>query len=226
MSDRLFTWPALVVIVLLCMVGLVPALAYREQVEEWCKWAGNVATVGGLAVSVLGFALTIITLLDTQRVAREAERAVQEAAQEAERSAQAAAAEARKAMQEAKAENQRALDRIALTLLMSDLQGLARLTTSARDASAARQWHKAMFSCEAASLLAPILAGNAPLLDAERDLLAAAERSLVQVLRYIERRTSEEPPLDQLPSLHMNLLGGILRDLARIESRLRGAPWR
>ena len=66
-TERLFAWKVVGPVLLTLVVTTIVALWNREQVATWCKSFADVATVLGLLVSVIGFVLTILTMLDTQQ---------------------------------------------------------------------------------------------------------------------------------------------------------------
>src|SRR5437660_12076608 len=83
MIDWLFTWKGLVLGTVILLGAVVFGTVFREGT------LGNVASIVGLAVSVLGFIVTIWTIFDARQQIREAgdraEKAVVQAREEAQR---------------------------------------------------------------------------------------------------------------------------------------------
>src|SRR5258708_884015 len=98
----------------LFVVGLFVAIAYRKDSE-----LGNIASIWGVCVGIIGFFLTIYTLWDTQRVTREAEAAIKKAA-----------ADAELAVQKAQDQTRQVLGKTAMILLVSELENLRRLVVA------------------------------------------------------------------------------------------------
>src|SRR5665213_2436480 len=77
--------------------------------------AANFSSIWGLAVSLIGFAITISTMLQTQRIAREAQEKIQKAAERSE-----------KAVADAYRQASAAMERVATVLLVSEVDQFLR----------------------------------------------------------------------------------------------------
>src|SRR5580692_1485212 len=90
-----------IIVILLVTIALTVTFV---EAYIWCE-EGNVAnfhSIAGLWVSILGFVITIWTLIDTQRVSRQAEIAITKAAHEAETTVKTARRQMVEALEQAK----------------------------------------------------------------------------------------------------------------------------
>jgi hypothetical protein len=68
----------------LSTAGLAAAVVgWWSQVLAWCNAFGNLASVLGLAVSLFGFMFTLIAILETKRIAKQAQEEIQAATAQA-----------------------------------------------------------------------------------------------------------------------------------------------
>src|SRR5260370_11670962 len=103
-----FVW-VLVLVVGVVLLGLTLAIAlfHREN-----STFASVASIWGLFVGLIGFAVTIYTLFETQRVSRKAQREVQTATVEAQQKMEEAAKQAQEAVKQAQEPTRQALRRV------------------------------------------------------------------------------------------------------------------
>jgi type VI protein secretion system component VasK len=94
-------------VVVLLGLTLSIALYHRES-----NTFANFASIWGLCVSLIGFGLTIYTLIETQRVAREAQQEIQTATIEAQQKIQEAARQAQEAVTQAQEQTRQMLERV------------------------------------------------------------------------------------------------------------------
>src|SRR5438132_14139758 len=91
MTDWLFTWKGFLLAAIIVVGAVAIGVAFREGS------LGNVASIVGLAVSVLGFVVTIWTVLDARQQIREAsdraESAINQAREESRRAVRGIAAQ-------------------------------------------------------------------------------------------------------------------------------------
>jgi len=99
--------------------------------------AANFFSIAGWWLGFVGFAVTIYTLYETQRVSREAQQKIEEAA-----------ARAEQAVKTAEEHTQRAIAAIRREVLHSDHAALLQLLRSLRDAASHGQWERALVCTE------------------------------------------------------------------------------
>ena len=208
MSERLFTRGPLsaAVIVLLVTGGL--ALWHRDKVAEWSDWAANVATVLGLLVSMIGFALTILTMLDTQQISREAQRRIEEAGRHTQ-----------EAVERAQQETRQAIQSIGVQLRSADCGALGRWVRDLRQAAFDAQWHRALYRAQEGQWLALRLSHDKSLLREEIEELRAAAERLLEIQRFIEKNRLPDQP-GGLNSAQIGHLDNFIRLPGIIEGRL------
>jgi hypothetical protein len=187
---------------------------------------GNIASVLGLLVGLVGFALTLGMLWQTQQVSRKAQQEIERAARDA-----------REAVQQAQSQTRRSVERIGLHLLVTELESLRRGALVVRVEGVARHWEKAVAHCQEAKLLATTVVGNPHLTESEKESLKGAADALRKIQAYIEKnflraaadphppaeqpaRTARTPPTE-LPAAKVNDLDLILAGIGGIQARLR-----
>ena len=160
----------------------------------YCGSMGDVCSVFGFGLALLGFVITIATLLDIRHISERTRVEMQR-------------------------ELHISIQRVALVLLSSDAASLLRLVTAIRTASRVGKWETAFVLSEEARLAIHQFLGNPLLLDAERQIILDAGLDLRIVLRYIEKnRLVVSPvglgqPIEPLPPGH--------REVGRDDSRSR-----
>jgi hypothetical protein len=118
MTGWLFSWKAVALGAVILLAAVAVAVAFREGP------LGNVASIVGLAVSVLGFVVTIWTI-------RDARQQIQEAAE--------------RAVAQGREETCRVMERIAAHLFAADCAALRSGIEDLRQAALDRQWARAIF---------------------------------------------------------------------------------
>src|SRR6266404_6254888 len=136
-------------------IGLRLAYLYRGDGE----WA-NFASIAGLCLAIVGFLFTIYSLLETQRAGREAQRQAVEAAREA-----------KAAVEQARVDTKQALEKVAMMLLVGDLERLHAAVNTVLDFGDHAIWPRALLHCREAGNLAAALRVNPRLQEDDRTTL-------------------------------------------------------
>jgi len=175
---------------------------YWSAVYAFCRSMGDVASVFGLVLGLLGFVITIATLLDIRRISERAR------------------AETRRVVSGA-------IQRVAHVLLSTETLALLRLVSSIRTGCGAGQWAEAVVLGREAQLATSQALGNPLLLDPEKQVIRDAGLDLHLIVRYIEskRLTPTPPPqgapFQPLSGRHINKLDAIVVARGEIHARLR-----
>jgi hypothetical protein len=201
MTDRLFTRKGLVVGAIILLGAGALGIVFREGP------LGNVASIVGLAVSVLGFVVTIGIVLD-------ARQQIKEAGERAER-----------AIAQAREEGRRAVGGIAAQLLAADCAALRNGVEDLRQASQDGQWPRAVYRCQECRTVAYRLAHDYHLTGEEASKMREAADDLLLIRRFIERNRLAGQA-GRLQDRHVQILDGVIGLLARIQARLHHAPLR
>jgi hypothetical protein len=202
MTDWLFTWKGL----LLAGGILVPAVIVGVVLRHESTVA-NVASVAGFAVSVLGFVVTIWTILDARQQIREA------------------AGRAERAVAEAREQTRRAVDGIASQLRAADCAALRTAVEGLRDDALDKKWPQASHRCQDCHLLAHRLAHDHHLSDEEKAALRRAADDF-QVIRGFINRYRPTGHQGALKPSHLVSLDRVIGLLAQIQGRLHHEPLR
>jgi hypothetical protein len=204
-------WPWLIAgsAVLLLVTG-----SFWERVRGFSDHYGNVASVGGLLVSVVGFVLTLWAVAETQRIEREARRKIEDAIAEAHEETKAAVAEVRE-------QTRQAIEKIGLHLLVSEVEALQRLIIDLRQAGRDGPWERALFQCNEARAVALRATGNPHLLEDEKSYLREAVDDLRLTIRYIEEHRLPAPSVRGLPNKNTKALDDMIAAIGRVQARLR-----
>ncbi len=126
MAHRQFTWKVIGLGGgLLSLALLLLAIFRPEEVAAFCDRFGNRASVAGLLVSLIGFALTLWTVYETQRASRAAQEKI------------------RQEVTAAQQETRETVAKIGLQLLHAESEATLRLITEVRRASREQQWLRA-----------------------------------------------------------------------------------
>jgi hypothetical protein len=169
---------AFVVAAVLLAVGAVVAYHGRDS-SAFANFAG----IFGLCVGVVGFAVTIYTLVETQRVSRKAEAAIVEAAARAERT-----------VRQAQQQMRRAIDLARRSVRNAESADLLRRVRELQQAAEHRDWHRALFQADECARLARSLAADESLGAATMAALRARAEDMAEVRAFIRlNRMSEEP---------------------------------
>lgn len=194
-TDWLFTRKALVVGAVILSVAIAVAIIFREGT------LGNVASIVGLTVSVLGFAVTIWTV-------RDARQQIKDASDRAEN-----------AMAQTRADARRAVERIAGQLLAADCANLRGGVEDLRQAAQDTKWPRAMYRCQECRPVAIRLARDSHLTGDEGSALRAAADDLRLIRRFLEKyRSAGESGL--LQEGHVQSLDRMIGLLSEIQARL------
>jgi hypothetical protein len=190
-----FGWRRLLALLVLLALLSILGLYYRQELSAVFDRFGNAASVLGLAVSLIGFALTILTLLETQRIEKDARRRIEEAVRTAQK------------------ETREAVAKIGLQLLAAESDSLRRLVSQIQEAHRGSLWTRAAEKCEEAQHLSILLAGNPHLNEEEKRGLRGGAEDLRIIANFIFKNripagsvnnplaTKQTDPLDKLVAL-------------------------
>jgi hypothetical protein len=195
MTEWLFTWKAWAVGALLLVGVIVLAVVFREGT------LGNMASIVGVAVSVLGFAVTIWTVLDARQQIKEA------------------AGRAEQAVAQARAEARRAIAGIATQLRAADCAALRSGVEDLRQAALDGRWPRAVYRCQECRILAYRLAPDSHLTADEASALRSAADDLQLVRRFIEKNRMEGQE-GALQESQIQRLDSTIAFLAGLQARL------
>ena len=199
MTDWLFTWKSLVVGTAIVIGGLIVGIVFRDTT------LGNIAGVVGLAVSVLGFVVTIWTIHDARQQIKQASES------------------ANRAIAQAREETRRSVDGIAAQLLAADCAQLRSGIEDLRQAAQDAKWQRSAYRCQDCRVVAYRLAHSHRLTADETSKLRAAADDLLLIQGFIERnRLSGQPGI--LQKSHVDSLDIIIGLLASIQARLHNEP--
>jgi hypothetical protein len=171
----------------------------------WGLWVGLVS----LAITGVGFALTILTMLQTQRIAREAQQQIQAAASHAER----AVAEAHRQMQAA-------MERAATVLLLSEAERFIDLLDAAVRAGDHALWQLAIYNYQSGLSLLPRLTGNPRLEAGELADLHKSRAAITKVIAYIRGRLDRGDLSPYLRGSHAVTIPDMIQSVSGIPTRL------
>jgi hypothetical protein len=161
----------------------------------------------GLGVSVLGFVVTIWTVLDARQ------------------QIQGAAARAAEATAQAREEARRRIEGIATHLFIADCAALRGGVEDLRQAGLDRQWPRAAYRCQECRLVAYRLAHDPHLSDEEVSALRQGADDLQLIRRFIEKNRMAEQP-GPLRESHLEKLDEMIARLAQVQARLHHQPLR
>ena len=194
MTDWLFTWKGIASATVVVLGAIALGIALREGT------AGNVASIVGLAVSVLGFVLTIWTVFDAQK-------------------------QIRTAIGQAREETRRAVKGIAAQLRAADWAALRGGVEDLRQAAQDTKWPRAVYRCMECRTVAYRLAQDYYLTDEEKTQLRGAADDFQLICRFIERyRLTGQT--GTLQDRQMQKLDDVIGLLAQIQARLLHEPLR
>jgi hypothetical protein len=206
MSRWMVIW---LLVLLLSLGGWAVAfwLAYLYRSES--EWA-NYASIAGLGLAIVGFPFTIYSLFEAQRAGREAQQQATEAAREA-----------KAAVEQARVDTMQALEKVAMMLLVGDLERLHAAVTAVLDFGDHAIWPRALLHCREAGHLAAALRANPRLLENERTTLAQGAEALALAQTSINRnRINKNPTMPGLPPSHATSLLRLAMSLTAVRARL------
>ncbi len=125
------------------LLGFILAYLFRDTTQT-----ANFASIWGLWVSLIGFAVTIYTLIETQKISQEAQQKIENAA-----------SRAQQAIEDSQEQIRQAVNTIRREVLHSDHAFLLLLLRGLRDAADGGQWDRALFCAEHSPRLAMRIAG-------------------------------------------------------------------
>lgn len=203
MTTWLFSWKGITAGGLVLAAALVLAILLREGT------VGNVASIVGLAVSVLGFVVTIWTVLDARLQIEEAGRRATEA------------------IEQANAQARQRMEGIAVQLHLADCAAFQSAVEDLRQAARDGNWHRALYRGQECLIAAMRLAHDQRLTPQERGALVAAQEDFQTIIRFIEqwRLEGQGGFLRNHQVQALNVIIGILIQIrARLLHQTLGAP--
>ncbi len=177
---------------------------FWREVTSFCDRVGNIASVSGLPVSLVGFALTIHALLKTRKIEQDARGRIENAVAKAHQ------------------ETRDAVARIGQQLLLSECEALGRLASESRRLSTELQWSRAADRCRDTAHSGILLVAHPRLQADEEKKLRAASDNVQGVASFIERnRLSQGSATAPLPRPQTQFLEDMFNLVTNILVRLR-----
>ena len=187
----------------LLVVSIVLALVFVEQTRPVVDFYANHASVLGLLVSIIGFALTMWTVYETLKVSTKAQR------------------ETSVAVREARQETMELLERIRIKMMGDTCEQAFWFATEARHAIRAATWLRAAERCHDAQILASRLTSFRDLTDAERISIRTAVENLRSTIAFIEKNRLKPEPAQGMPADKVQAIDSLIDELDKIRSRLQ-----
>ncbi len=185
---------------------------YEGGVVAFAADYANLAGVFGLAVSAVGFFLTLWVLKETEHVNAEASRRIESAVEAAQI-----------AVKQVREEGRRHLQGAALRVLAADVDALLRLAKDAQDGIERQLWSRVIDRCGEAKLLA-IKLHHSPFLRAEEKMgLVDGSAALALMMNFVREGSVEDgkrprslirgrKPLGKLVDLAANIAGRLIAE--------------
>jgi hypothetical protein len=188
-----------------CAVGFWLAYLHRDD-SEWANYAG----IAGFCLALVGFPFTIYSLFETQRASREAQRQAAEAAREA-----------KAVVEQAREDTKQALKKVAMMLLVEDLERLYSAVNAVLDFGDHAIWSRALLHCREAGSLAAALCINPLLQENERTTLAQGAEALALAQTSITiYRINKNATTCSLPPTHATSLQRLALSVMAMRARL------
>lgn len=193
-------WVSITLVLLGTVVSFVLAISHWDELIAFSNRWGNVASVAGLWLAVVGFLVTILSLWLTHQVEREARKRIAETLSNASDAVTTAQEETRQAILEssqvvtaAQGQMREAVVRIGYELLQSECSALGyavreihRLTLEA--VTHGESWVKVAERCREAARAATLLLGNPHLNEEETIGLRRGVDDLNDLARFVQRK--------------------------------------
>lgn len=171
---------------------------------------GNGASVWGLIVGAAGFALTLWTIGETQRIERESRKEIEAAVQGA-----------RDDIAASQAQTREALAKIGFELTKTVCREAHRRLTDAIVAIRHQQWARAAEKCQEGREACRRLAACREVESPERTALEASAEELTATIRYIDKaKVQRTVPSSQFADQHREPLDRLLNAVEKLASRL------
>jgi hypothetical protein len=180
-----------------CILAVVSAFAvvFRDAAP-----LANITSIVGLAVSILGFIVTIWTVIDARQQIKDA------------------ADRAEKAIAKAGAEARRAVAGIATQLRSADCAALRRAIEDLRQAALDRKWPRTIVRCQESRPVVLRLAQDSNMTEEEASKLRGAADDLRLVQRFIES-TRPSAQSGSLEDSHLETLDNMIDLLSKLQAR-------
>jgi hypothetical protein len=224
--DKPDVWHLVWIIVLilggvLLALGFFFALLYREESET-----ANFASIWGIWVALIGFALTIYTMIETQRASRKAQREVQAATIEAQQKIEAAARQAQEAVEQAQEQIRQVLERVRTGVREANYWTLLMWAKSLRHAAMQRDWPRALLISEECTAVGERLGQAEGLAEDERTRLRERIDDIRVLHAFIRTERMPDSPTQQLglDNEQARLLDDLIRLLETLGGRLYHEP--
>jgi len=169
-------------------------LAVQEESVDWSfieNHYGNIASVLGLIVSVLGFSFTLYQVRKSRTAAERAQAMAQEA-----------------------------IDRVSSRLFFTQITIAVRLVQEVRSYCRAKDWHRAVDRCEQLRIVLAGVVDDSKLRGEERNTVTKAIDDLLLIMGHLDGIGQEERS-PTVPTRMMKALDRIVISLTRIDGRLR-----
>ena len=152
---------------------------------------GNIASVVGLVVSILGFGFTLYQVRRSRTAAETAQTMAREA-----------------------------IERVSSRLFFTQISDAVRLIQEVRTSCRAMDWHRAVDRCEQLRILLGGVVDDKKLQGDERKTVTKAIDDLLLIMEHLDG-ISQKGGVPTVPTRMMKTLDRIVISLARIDGRLR-----
>jgi len=215
---RVDLWHLIWIVVLILGIILLAgtffiALYYRESGQT-----ANFSSIWGLWVGIIGFALTIYTMFETQRATRKAQQAVQAATVEAQRAIEKAASEAKDAADKARTQVGVALDQVKREILGWDREGLLHLLLVLRQSAEAGEWPQFLLCARLSSRFVERLSYAAGFREDEKTALRSQADEMRLLTEHVRAKLAAEETIN-LGAKHTKLLASLEALLDKVSAR-------
>jgi hypothetical protein len=198
--------------------------AGSESAEAFYQGWSGAATFWGFIVGIVGFALTIWTVLQVEKVNREAQQQVGLILGQAQVRVELSVQRAQQTVERAEQQTREATTRIGEHLLVWEGESLTRLVLAAIQAAETLQWNVVLAMCQEAAHAGVMLAANPVLEENERTALRAASDELTVIMGWVRKNRAEKAASASLvlPAQQLDRLLAMRRLVSEIQARLRG----
>lgn len=200
--------------VLLLVLTFVIAVDHRDNTAF-----ANIAGIWGLFVGLIGFAATIYTLFETQRVSRKAQLEVNAATVQAQHAIQKAAHEAQEAVKNTQEQTRLILERVRHGVREADFWTLHTWVRELRAAAGLGDWHRALFFADECPAVAERLRNAEGLVNDERIALREGADNLRLVQAHIRSARLNKQTKGMAAKYH-NSIEALAALLERLGGRL------
>jgi hypothetical protein len=204
----------LVLGVMLLAITLVIALSNSDS-----STFANVASIWGLFVGLIGLTMTLYILIETQDIARKAQREIQVTTVEAQQKIEEAARQAQDAVRNAHEQTRQVLERVRHGVREADFATLHMWVRELRTAARQGDWPRALLFGLECPAVSERLRNAEGLEEEERNGLRRAADNLRLLAEYI-RNKRLETELKGLPANHAKTVEELVALLEQLGGRL------